>query len=85
ELLVRTAKPNMEAAFIALLPPEKQAQHRPVVLKPRPPRLDAVPAIEAEHLTRRFGSFTAVDDVSFRIARGEIFGFLGSNGCGKST
>jgi ribosome-dependent ATPase len=85
ELLVRTAKPDMEAAFIALLPPEKQAQHRPVVLKPRPPRLDAVPAIEAEHLTRRFGSFTAVDDVSFRIARGEIFGFLGSNGCGKST
>ncbi|BAU89187.1 ABC transporter ATPase/permease [Methylorubrum populi] len=85
ELLARTAKPDMEAAFIALLPAEKQAQHRPVVLKPRPPRLDAVPAIEAEHLTRRFGSFTAVDDVSFRIARGEIFGFLGSNGCGKST
>ncbi|MFF8800865.1 MULTISPECIES: ribosome-associated ATPase/putative transporter RbbA [unclassified Methylobacterium] len=85
ELLERTAKPDMEAAFIALLPPEKQAQHRPVVLRPRPPRLDAVPAIEAEHLTRRFGSFTAVDDVSFRIARGEIFGFLGSNGCGKST
>lgn len=85
ELLARTAKPDMEAAFIALLPPEKQAQHRPVVLRPRPPRLDAVPAIEAEHLTRRFGSFTAVDDVSFRIARGEIFGFLGSNGCGKST
>lgn len=85
DLLARTGKPDMEAAFIALLPPEKQAQHRPVVLKPRPPRLDAVPAIEAEHLTRRFGSFTAVDDVSFRIARGEIFGFLGSNGCGKST
>lgn len=85
DLLARTAKSDMEAAFIALLPPEKQAQHRPVVLKPRPPRLDAVPAIEAEHLTRRFGSFTAVDDVSFRIARGEIFGFLGSNGCGKST
>ena len=84
-LLERTAKPDMEAAFIALLPAEKQAQHRPVVLRPRPPRLDAVPAIEAEHLTRRFGRFTAVDDVSFRIARGEIFGFLGSNGCGKST
>ncbi|WHQ70617.1 ribosome-associated ATPase/putative transporter RbbA [Methylorubrum extorquens] len=85
ELLERTAKPDMEAAFIALLPPEKQAQHKAVVLRPRPPGLDAEPAIEAEHLTRRFGSFTAVDDVSFRIGRGEIFGFLGSNGCGKST
>ena len=36
-------------------------------------------------LTRRFGDFTAVDHVSFTIERGEIFGFLGSNGCGKST
>jgi ribosome-dependent ATPase len=44
-----------------------------------------VPAIEAEGLTRRFGNFVAVDHVSFRIERGEIFGFLGSNGCGKST
>ena len=43
------------------------------------------PAIEAEGLTQRFGKFTAVDHVSFRIERGEIFGFLGSNGCGKST
>ena len=33
----------------------------------------------------RFGDFTAVDTVSFRIERGEIFGFLGSNGCGKTT
>ena len=43
------------------------------------------PAIEAEGLTRRFGDFVAVDHVSFRIGRGEIFGFLGSNGCGKTT
>lgn len=42
-------------------------------------------AIIATGLTRRFGAFTAVDDVSFRIRRGEIFGFLGSNGCGKTT
>ncbi|HET6787650.1 MAG TPA: ATP-binding cassette domain-containing protein, partial [Aquabacterium sp.] len=41
--------------------------------------------MEAEGLTRRFGDFTAVKDVSFRIERGEIFGFLGSNGCGKTT
>ena len=43
------------------------------------------PAIEAEGLTQQFGDFTAVDHVSFRIERGEIFGFLGSNGCGKTT
>ena len=42
-------------------------------------------AILARGLTRRFGDFTAVDAVSFEIARGEIFGFLGSNGCGKTT
>ncbi|MFV3076578.1 ribosome-associated ATPase/putative transporter RbbA [Niveispirillum fermenti] len=46
---------------------------------------DGPDAIVADGLTRRFGDFTAVDDVSFRIRRGEIFGFLGSNGCGKTT
>ena len=52
-----------------------------------PPRVDpgGEPAIEATDLTKRFGSFTAVNRVSFTIGRGEIFGFLGSNGCGKST
>ncbi|SNS70687.1 MULTISPECIES: ribosome-associated ATPase/putative transporter RbbA [unclassified Azospirillum] len=52
-----------------------------------PPRVlhDGPDAIVADGLTRRFGAFTAVDHVSFRIAKGEIFGFLGSNGCGKTT
>jgi ABC-2 type transport system ATP-binding protein len=41
--------------------------------------------IEVQHLTKRYGPFTAVDDVSFRVERGEILGFLGPNGAGKTT
>jgi ABC-2 type transport system ATP-binding protein len=49
------------------------------------PEATSPQAIEVKHLTRRFGSFVAVDDISFDVARGSIFGFLGSNGAGKST
>jgi len=45
----------------------------------------SAPAVVVERLTRRFGAFTAVDDVSFEVARGEVFGFLGPNGAGKTT
>ena len=45
----------------------------------------STPSVEVEHLTKRFGTFVAVDDVTFEAHRGEIFGFLGPNGSGKST
>lgn len=89
ELLLRTGSASLEAAFIALLPEAKRRGHRPVDIVPLETSEgdgdDADIAIEAQDLSMRFGDFTAVDRVSFRIRRGEIFGFLGSNGCGKST
>lgn len=85
ELLARTAAPSLEAAFIALLPDQKKQGYQAVEIPPLQLDGHAGAAIEARDLTMRFGDFVAVDRVSFRIRRGEIFGFLGSNGCGKST
>ncbi|MGA2495677.1 MAG: ribosome-associated ATPase/putative transporter RbbA [Roseiarcus sp.] len=85
DLLERTGESNLDDAFIALMPEAKRALHHKVVVRPRVVSPDETPAIEAEGLTRQFGDFIAVDHVSFKIPRGEIFGFLGSNGCGKST
>ena len=85
ELMASTGTPDLDAAFIELLPEAKRAEHRDLVVPPRPADVPAVTAIRAEGLTRRFGDFTAVDRVDFEIERGEIFGFLGSNGCGKTT
>ncbi|WP_319000404.1 ribosome-associated ATPase/putative transporter RbbA [Burkholderia sp. AU33545] len=85
ELLERTGCDTLEAAFIALLPEARRRGHQPVVIAPFQPDQAAGYAIEADALTMRFGDFVAVDHVSLQIRRGEIFGFLGSNGCGKST
>ena len=84
ELRAKGNASTLDDAFINLLPEAKRAGHQAVVVPPRVAS-GGPPAIEAEGLTQRFGKFTAVDHVSFRIERGEIFGFLGSNGCGKST
>ncbi len=84
ELLAKTGQETLDAAFIELLPEARRQAHQVLVI---PPRVSdgGDYAIEAEGLVQRFGDFTAVDHVSFKIARGEIFGFLGSNGCGKTT
>ena len=85
EILEKANKTTLDDAFIALLPPEKRGQHQEIIVPPRTESDDKTAAIETEGLTRRFGDFVAVDHVSIRIGRGEIFGFLGSNGCGKTT
>ncbi len=84
-LLQRTGTQDLEAAFIALLPESRRAGHQVLSIAPLRHDGEESCAIEAEGLTMRFGDFVAVDGVSFRIRRGEIFGFLGSNGCGKTT
>ncbi|WP_448045742.1 ribosome-associated ATPase/putative transporter RbbA [Bradyrhizobium liaoningense] len=84
ELKRQTGADTLDDAFIGLLPEAERSNHANVVIPPRDEDHEEI-AIEADHLTRRFDGFVAVDDVSFRIRRGEIFGFLGSNGCGKTT
>jgi ribosome-dependent ATPase len=84
ELMARTGTKDLERCFIELLPEEKRRGHTELVIPPRVSTTSEI-AIEANGLTMRFGNFTAVDHVTLSIERGEIFGFLGSNGCGKST
>ena len=84
ELKAKAGVSNLEDAFIALLPAERRRGRASLVIPTRPPS-DEEPVIVARNLTCRFGDFTAVDNVNFSIERGEIFGFLGSNGCGKTT
>ncbi len=85
EVLAAYGAATLEEAYIKMLPPEKQQGSGGLEMTPFVPDPASPPAMEAHGLTKRFGSFTAVDHVSFKIEKGEIFGFLGSNGCGKST
>jgi ribosome-dependent ATPase len=75
---------SLEEAFIALLPAHRREGHEKLIMPPRR-MIDGDIVIEAQGLTRRFGDFVAVDGASFSIGRGEIFGFVGSNGSGKTT
>jgi ABC-2 type transport system ATP-binding protein len=84
---MREIQPSLEDVFVSILgkknkgAEEKQPE---TVFSAALTKNDGF-AVEVEHLTRRFGDFIAVDDVSFRVKKGEIFGFLGPNGAGKST
>jgi ribosome-dependent ATPase len=84
EVLARANGTTLEEAYISLQRPERRGERTQLMIPPLQ-RTDGPAAIAAENLTMRFGDFTAVDHVSFRIERGEIFGFLGPNGCGKTT
>ena len=84
-LIQATQSANLEEAYIKLLPKEKRGAENGLQIPPFQVDAKAQPAIEASHLCKKFGDFVSVDDVSFTIPKGEIFGFLGSNGCGKST
>ena len=84
ELMERTGTQDLEKCFIALLPEEKRMGHTELTIPPRAEGKTEI-AIDAKGLTARFGDFVAVDHVTLSIERGEIFGFLGSNGSGKST
>lgn len=75
----------MRPLSFALLPLTRRQGHQAVVVPPLVAGAEDDVAVQANGLTMRFGDFVAVDHVDFRIRRGEIFGFLGSNGCGKST
>ena len=82
----QTGHKTLDEAFISLLSEEKRHDHHALIVPPRQKNSETIEAaITATALTKRFGDFTAVDNVSLSIERGEIFGFLGSNGCGKTT
>lgn len=84
KLKAQTNTSTLDEAFVRLLPESPVFTTSQKTITPEDSQLETI-AIEARNLTIRFGQFTAVDNVNFSIRRGEIFGFLGSNGCGKTT
>lgn len=84
DLLNKTKKDSLENAFIEMLPPNKRGQHKGFNIIPLNIS-NRETVIEAKDLTKMFGNFTAVDHINFNIKQGEIYAFLGPNGCGKTT
>lgn len=85
ELHITKATPKFEDAFVAQLKPPVADNSTHIVIQPRHRVEDHVEVIRARNLQRRFGDFIAVNNISFSVRRGEIFGLLGANGAGKST
>ncbi|MDE2349767.1 MAG: ABC transporter ATP-binding protein [Gammaproteobacteria bacterium] len=91
DLRLAPTAPRFEDAFVARLRPASAGRRAaaqaasPAPTSASPPAPAGGAVIEVTHLTRRFGAFTAVKDVNFAVAGGEIFGLLGANGAGKST
>lgn len=83
---IRVGEPTLENTFVATLRALGEETH-PVPFPGRHPHVDIAGdvAISAAHLTKRFGSFTAVDDINLQVKYGEIYGLLGANGAGKTT
>jgi ABC-2 type transport system ATP-binding protein len=88
---VKETEPSLEDVFVSLLGKNKQPTPETELAELTPSKApeqagtkDTL-AVQVEHLSRRFGDFTAVDNVAFQVKKGEIFGFLGPNGAGKST
>jgi ABC-2 type transport system ATP-binding protein len=84
---IREIQPSLEDVFVSLLgKTDEKGTAPPPAADFAPARgKDDRPAVQVEHLTKRFGTFVAVDDIGFQVKKGEIFGFLGPNGAGKST
>ncbi|MCE1230136.1 MAG: ATP-binding cassette domain-containing protein, partial [Firmicutes bacterium] len=88
EAVLAEVEPRLEDAFISRLGGILRGDSALAAVTPfveLPPSADPHAVLEARHLTKRFGDFTATDDVSFKVTKGEVFGLLGPNGAGKST
>lgn len=90
----KSVPPTLEDSFIRLLKERDSAKESALpslaqkaaeAPAPKAPDPNEPPVIETKHVSRYFGSFAAVDDVSFSVSRGEVFGLLGPNGAGKTT
>jgi ABC-type multidrug transport system ATPase subunit len=82
---LQTREPELEDLFVARVRALEPPLRTPSAGEAQRMPAEAAAAIEARRLTRDFARFRAVDGVSFRVARGEIFGLLGANGAGKTT